>query len=420
MTSSLSSGSRSDNEAIDAFYKLLELLKYKKDGVEGLSSNSMKAQGDNVNEFGGVKSKKRKRDSPLWFCEPEAIIDPNFPFKDNESNSTINNDLMNVEPFKGIKCCVQHGLLRNGDKLKGAKCNTEILENRATEGGAESRMGNKNGGEKRHMDTHEKPSPEGRMDTQEIPRSEGRAKYRSGKGKAKCRTGNENDLHLEEEGRACTSVEKGKAKCCTGMEKDEELGEREIEVEKDEESEEGEIKVQKDEQLEEGEIEQLEGEIEEGKIEQLEGEIEIQKDTQRKPLLLGGIAKCHTGKHICVICNRSFTTHQALGGHRSSHNKFKMINIVNTNEDSRAKSSRRSPSQRASTNNEENFLHLCNICNKNFPSGRALKGHKMCHAYRAAGSSSSHGKNEKGAKTAQKVHLFDLNKMPDKKDEDVQ
>ncbi|KAG8371047.1 hypothetical protein BUALT_Bualt13G0046300 [Buddleja alternifolia] len=467
MSSSLSSRSRSDNEAIDVFYKLLQLLKDKKDeGVEGLSSNSMTVQGDNVSEVGVVESKKRKRDSSLRICEPEDNIDSNFLSKDNESNSTINNDLMNVEQLEGIKSGVQHELLMNGDKLKGAKCNTEIQENRATGGGAESRTGSKNGGEKRHMDTQENPFRGGRMETQENPRSEGRVKYRSEKGKAKCLTGNENDLHLEEEGRACTSFEKGKAKCHTSIRKDEELEEGEIEVEKDEELEEGEIEVQKDEQLE--------GEIEEGEIEQLEGEIEVQKYAQRKPLLLGGMAKCHTGthnnpceggakcgssgqtmknmfeqrakcrtrtqntekmpprdsksseaseddqgKHICDICNRSFTTHQALGGHRSSHNKFK-INIVNTNKDSRDKSSRRSPSQRAPTNDEENSLHLCNICNKNFPSGRALGGHKRCHADQGPGPCSSHGKDEKDTETAQKVLLFDLNKMPDEKDEDVQ
>ncbi|KAL6518712.1 hypothetical protein OROHE_017762 [Orobanche hederae] len=34
-------------------------------------------------------------------------------------------------------------------------------------------------------------------------------------------------------------------------------------------------------------------------------------------------------KHTCSTCNKVFTSHQALGGHRSSHNKFKMT-IVNT------------------------------------------------------------------------------------------
>ncbi|XP_009790343.1 uncharacterized protein [Nicotiana sylvestris] len=35
------------------------------------------------------------------------------------------------------------------------------------------------------------------------------------------------------------------------------------------------------------------------------------------------------GKNMCSICGKTFTSHQALGGHRSSHNKFKMT-IENT------------------------------------------------------------------------------------------
>ncbi|XP_009591959.1 uncharacterized protein LOC107831697 [Nicotiana tabacum] len=35
------------------------------------------------------------------------------------------------------------------------------------------------------------------------------------------------------------------------------------------------------------------------------------------------------GKKMCSICGKTFTSHQALGGHRSSHNKFKMT-IENT------------------------------------------------------------------------------------------
>ncbi|XP_057782184.1 zinc finger protein ZAT4-like [Salvia miltiorrhiza] len=35
-------------------------------------------------------------------------------------------------------------------------------------------------------------------------------------------------------------------------------------------------------------------------------------------------------KYKCSVCGRVFSTHQALGGHRSSHNKFKMT-IFNTN-----------------------------------------------------------------------------------------
>ncbi|KAL6567668.1 hypothetical protein OROGR_001336 [Orobanche gracilis] len=37
-------------------------------------------------------------------------------------------------------------------------------------------------------------------------------------------------------------------------------------------------------------------------------------------------------KYICGICGKSFSSHQAFGGHRSSHNKLKIMIINNSNE----------------------------------------------------------------------------------------
>ncbi|KAG8371043.1 hypothetical protein BUALT_Bualt13G0045900 [Buddleja alternifolia] len=49
---------------------------------------------------------------------------------------------------------------------------------------------------------------------------------------------------------------------------------------------------------------------------------------------------------------------------------------------------------------------------------RTLGGPKRCHLDQKAGPSSSHCKDEKGAKTTHKVLRFDLNKLPTEKDED--
>lgn len=60
--------------------------------------------------------------------------------------------------------------------------------------------------------------------------------------------------------------------------------------------------------------------------------------------------------HKCNTCGKVFRSHQALGGHKTSH---------------RAK-----PSQASSPNGG---LHMCSICHKTFPTGQALGGHMRMH-----------------------------------------
>ncbi|RAL54047.1 hypothetical protein DM860_004518 [Cuscuta australis] len=75
----------------------------------------------------------------------------------------------------------------------------------------------------------------------------------------------------------------------------------------------------------------------------------------------------------CKTCNKVFTSHQALGGHRASHKKVKGCyatkkeEIIMDNNNSRNKS--------------VNYIrgHECSICHKVFPTGQALGGHKRCH-----------------------------------------
>ncbi|KAI3461184.1 hypothetical protein Pfo_017847 [Paulownia fortunei] len=123
-------------------------------------------------------------------------------------------------------------------------------------------------------------------------------------------------------------------------------------------------------------------------------------------------------KYICSTCNRSFPTHQALGGHRSSHNKFK-LSVVNTmDQRPNAAVIQEKPNAEIVTNNvgansaseqqsgipvDDANAHLCKICNKTFPTGQALGGHKRCHSTA-----------EENNKTAPKFSLdIDLNKTPD-------
>ncbi|XP_020673599.1 zinc finger protein ZAT1-like [Dendrobium catenatum] len=62
----------------------------------------------------------------------------------------------------------------------------------------------------------------------------------------------------------------------------------------------------------------------------------------------------------CKNCEKVFTSHQALGSHRSSHKKLPL-------------------------HKKRPKVHECSICKRKFPSGQALGGHKRFH-WRASSS----------------------------------
>nr|GMD69748.1 zinc finger protein ZAT4-like [Ipomoea batatas] len=98
----------------------------------------------------------------------------------------------------------------------------------------------------------------------------------------------------------------------------------------------------------------------------------------------------------CTTCNKCFSSHQALGGHRSSHNKFR-LSVQNTIDDEQTNTASApatipvpSPVQNPQTvaNTNENIndspnatsKYQCGVCNKVFATGKALGGHKKCHS----------------------------------------
>lgn len=152
----------------------------------------------------------------------------------------------------------------------------------------------------------------------------------------------------------------------------------------------------------------------------------IPANIQRMDLQLGVAAE----KHKCSTCKKIFPTHQALGGHRASHNKPHRMNIQNTVGHGSA-----APLVPGDQNHANPVLqlvewnqigegggggdaskvindinvHECNICGKIFQSGQALGGHKRCHY---AGTSSQVASSPDGGgseKSERKVLEFDLN-----------
>ncbi|XP_024959634.1 uncharacterized protein LOC112500381 [Cynara cardunculus var. scolymus] len=135
-------------------------------------------------------------------------------------------------------------------------------------------------------------------------------------------------------------------------------------------------------------------------------------------------------KYKCTTCNKSFTSHQALGGHRSSHNKSK-ITPTDHHQIDQEDDYDSSVMNQTSDNVEKEVefagdamvaasgLHQCKICDKIFPTGQALGGHKRCHwtgAIEAQAPSSQVTSTGEAASQSgggrRRILDFDLNEVP--------
>ncbi|KAI3952252.1 hypothetical protein MKW98_005947 [Papaver atlanticum] len=71
----------------------------------------------------------------------------------------------------------------------------------------------------------------------------------------------------------------------------------------------------------------------------------------------------------CKTCGKGFSSFQALGGHRASHKKLRLVKGDGSKMDGRLSSSSKSSSA----------LHECSICGKGYAIGQALGGHMRRH-----------------------------------------
>ncbi|CAJ1972810.1 unnamed protein product [Sphenostylis stenocarpa] len=72
----------------------------------------------------------------------------------------------------------------------------------------------------------------------------------------------------------------------------------------------------------------------------------------------------------CSVCDKTFPSYQALGGHKASHRK-----LAGGGTDDQPTSTATS----SATTAVGGRAHECSICHKSFPTGQALGGHKRCH-----------------------------------------
>ncbi|KAI3461180.1 hypothetical protein Pfo_017843 [Paulownia fortunei] len=109
--------------------------------------------------------------------------------------------------------------------------------------------------------------------------------------------------------------------------------------------------------------------------------------------------------HVCDICDRSFKSYQALGGHKAHHNNKAHKIASSTGEDNESSTT---AADSVAVHIEPpkggcSLVHQCSFCNKIFSKGQALGGHKR-HCRRRGGGQVT--------KNQPRVFSFDLNELP--------
>ncbi|KAK6245926.1 C2H2-type zinc finger - like 10 [Theobroma cacao] len=102
----------------------------------------------------------------------------------------------------------------------------------------------------------------------------------------------------------------------------------------------------------------------------------------------------------CSVCNKAFSSYQALGGHKASHRK---LSGGNDDQSTSTTTSATAGGTTSAASNPSGRSHECSICHKSFPTGQALGGHKRCHYEGGAGNSASASASASGVTSSEGV-----------------
>ncbi|XVE82921.1 hypothetical protein DITRI_Ditri16bG0044000 [Diplodiscus trichospermus] len=135
--------------------------------------------------------------------------------------------------------------------------------------------------------------------------------------------------------------------------------------------------------------------------------------TRISPSTAAVAAKNSLNNYKCTVCNKAFPSYQALGGHKTSHRKLGVAdehpNTTITTTTAGATTTTAVATNSPPVSNPGGKTHLCSICYKTFSSGQALGGHKRCH-YEAGSNNNSASGSDTGVKfSSQSQRDFDLN-----------
>lgn len=120
-------------------------------------------------------------------------------------------------------------------------------------------------------------------------------------------------------------------------------------------------------------------------------------------------AAAASNSYKCSVCDKAFPSYQALGGHKASH-RIKPPTATAAASDESSHSA--AAANHVSALNPSGRLHECSICHKSFSTGQALGGHKRRHYEGVIGGSAAKSRTTSSNGGAAVARGFDLNMPP--------
>ncbi|KAL2477337.1 Zinc finger protein ZAT10 [Forsythia ovata] len=101
---------------------------------------------------------------------------------------------------------------------------------------------------------------------------------------------------------------------------------------------------------------------------------------EKKPMKSSRPSAQSQNSYKCNVCEKTFPSYQALGGHKASHGiKNSSATAIASKDGHLSTSTSGATASNTPSLNLTGKLHECSICHRGFSTGQALGGHKRCH-----------------------------------------